>query len=229
MRISRLLVPAVLAALVFAAPARAELLIRVDKTHQQMTVDVDGATLFTWPVSTGRAGYDTPAGEFKPFRMEKDHFSREWDEAPMPFSIFFTMDGHAIHGTNEVKNLGKAVSHGCVRLSRAHAEILWGLVKREKMANTKVVLKGVAPGSDELVAKRGRTRDRNEERGFYTNPRADARIYRDQEDDVVVAPPSRVSRNGWREYREGPRYYYSREPYYERRYDNAPFQGLFGR
>jgi hypothetical protein len=31
--------------------------------------------------------------------MEKDHFSREWDDAPMPNSIFFTRQGHAVHGT----------------------------------------------------------------------------------------------------------------------------------
>ena len=231
MRISRLLVPAVLAALAFAAPARAELIIRVDKSLQQMTVDVDGATLFTWPVSSGRSGYDTPSGEYKPFRMEKDHFSREWDDAPMPFSIFFTMEGHAIHGTYDTKNLGKPVSHGCVRLSRANAETLWGLVKREKMANTRVVLKGEAPGADELVARRAPARDRDSnrdlERQFYSADRDDdVRIYRDEDDDVVVAPrrQRRVTRNnGWREYRDGERSYYTRErPYVERRYYGSP-------
>ena len=55
-----------------------------------MTVADDGTVLYTWPVSTGMADYDTPTGEFKPFRMERDHFSREWDDAPMPYSIFFT-------------------------------------------------------------------------------------------------------------------------------------------
>jgi len=39
--------------------------------------------LYTWPVSTGMSDYDTPTGEFQPFRMERDHFSREWDDAPM--------------------------------------------------------------------------------------------------------------------------------------------------
>jgi hypothetical protein len=34
------------------------------------------------------------------------------------------------------------VSHGCVRLSLKNAATLWALVKREKMANTKVVLSG---------------------------------------------------------------------------------------
>ena len=40
----------------------------------------------------------------------------------MPFSIFFTQKGHAIHGSNETKRLGTPASHGCVRLLPANAE-----------------------------------------------------------------------------------------------------------
>ncbi len=89
-----------------------------------MTVSVDGVPRYVWPVSTGVARYDTPDGNFKPFRMEKDHFSKEWDDAPMPYSIFFTKQGHAIHGTNHT-SIGRPASHGCVRLSVAHAATLW--------------------------------------------------------------------------------------------------------
>ena len=141
----------------FAAPAQAALLIAVDKSTQTMTVSEDGAVLHTWPVSTGAGRYHTPSGEFKPFRMEKDHFSKEWDDAPMPYSIFFTMQGHAIHGTNH-KSLGRPASHGCVRLSVEHAAILWDLVKQQKMANTKVVLTGQIPGAavaESVVRKAG--------------------------------------------------------------------------
>ena len=91
---------AVSATLAFT-PARADLLIQIDKATQQMTVSADGELLYTWPVSTGIARYDTPNGAFTPFRMERDHYSREWDDAPMPYSIFFTKQGHAIHGTYE--------------------------------------------------------------------------------------------------------------------------------
>ena len=99
MRLRLAAVAAAFVALVFAAPARADLLIQIDKAAQQMTVSADGEQLYTWPVSTGRAGYDTPDGAYSPFRMERDHYSREWDDAPMPYSIFFTQQGHAIHGT----------------------------------------------------------------------------------------------------------------------------------
>ncbi len=142
-----LLFAATLTALAFSQTAKADLLVNIDKSTQQMTVTVDGVPRYVWPVSSGGRGYDTPNGEFKPFRMDKDHFSREWDDAPMPYSIFFTMKGNAIHGTFETKNLGKAVSHGCVRLSREHAAILWDLVKEQKMANTKVVIAGEIPGA----------------------------------------------------------------------------------
>ena len=68
--------------------------------------------------------------------MDRDHCSEEWDDAPMPYSMFFTKQGHAIHGTYEVRHLGQPVSHGCVRLSVKNASILWELVKQHKMANT---------------------------------------------------------------------------------------------
>jgi hypothetical protein len=79
--------------------------------------------------------------------MDIDHHSDEWDNAPMPYSIFFTKTGDAVHGTYEQRNLGRAVSHGCVRLSVKNASTLWELVKREKMANTIVVLGGAIPGA----------------------------------------------------------------------------------
>ena len=87
--------------------------------------------------------------------MEKDHFSREWDDAPMPHSVFFTKQGHAIHGTDHVRNLGRPASHGCVRLERPNAAALFSLVKREGMANVRVVLSGEVPAaSDPGVARR---------------------------------------------------------------------------
>ena len=145
MCVNRLIVSltaAIFAALALGQAAHAALLIQVDKSAQRMTVTVDGKQLYDWPVSTGGDGYDTPSGSFKPFRMEIDHTSDEWDDAPMPYSIFFTKIGHAIHGTNQQRNLGRAVSHGCVRLSVQNAATLWELVKRQKMANTTVVLNG---------------------------------------------------------------------------------------
>jgi L,D-transpeptidase catalytic domain len=125
-----------------AAPADAAVLITVDKSAQQMTVEVDGALRWTWPVSTGRLGYDTPSGRYTSFRMEAEHFSKEWDDAPMPHSIFFTQKGHAIHGYLDTRQIGRAASHGCVRLTPGNATALFALVREQGMSNTKVVITG---------------------------------------------------------------------------------------
>ena len=159
MCVNRLIVSltaAVFAGLAFCQAARADLLIQVDKSTQRMTVSVNGQQTYNWPVTTGGSDYDTPSGTFKPFRMEIDHYSDEYDNAPMPYSIFFTQTGNAIHGTYEQRNLGHAVSHGCVRLSVKNAATLWNLVKQEKMANTKVVLSGAIPGAGSPEATRSR-------------------------------------------------------------------------
>lgn len=128
--------------LLTGSAAQAAVSIVVDKNTQQMTVSVDGATRYTWPVSSGNPSHETPNGSFKAFRMEEDHYSKEFDEAPMPNAIFFTKRGHAIHGTDSVNRLGSPASHGCVRLSRANALKLWDLVKTEGVLNTTVTLTG---------------------------------------------------------------------------------------
>ena len=132
-------------ALPLAASARANILVSIDKTSQSMAVTVDGSPRYIWPVSTGRPGYDTPNGTFRPNRMDADHLSQEWDNAPMPHTIFFDLHGHAVHGFFDVKHLGLAVSHGCVRLSPDHAAILFDLVKAEGMGNTTVIVAGQTP------------------------------------------------------------------------------------
>jgi lipoprotein-anchoring transpeptidase ErfK/SrfK len=135
----------------FSTAASAGVVISIDKSLQQMSVSVDGVKRYTWPVSTGRTGYATPSGAYTPFRLEEDHYSKEWDDAPMPHSIFFTPKGHAIHGSFETRRLGTAASHGCVRLAPANAATLFALVKEGGLGNTKVVLTGEAPP---MIARR---------------------------------------------------------------------------
>lgn len=125
-----------------SAFAAKNVLISINKGSQKMTVWVDGEETYVWPVSTGARGYTTPSGKFRPFRMEATHFSKEWDDAPMPHSIFFTSAGHAIHGSPYTKRLGTRASHGCVRLAPGNAAKLFALVKQTGMQNTRVVVKG---------------------------------------------------------------------------------------
>jgi hypothetical protein len=127
-----------------AIPAQAAVVITVDKSAQQVTVAVDGATRWQWKVSTGRIGHDTPNGTFHALYLDADHHSKKYDDAPMPHSIFFTDQGHALHGTFAARQLGSPASHGCVRLDRANATKLFDLVKQEGLRNTTIVITGNA-------------------------------------------------------------------------------------
>jgi lipoprotein-anchoring transpeptidase ErfK/SrfK len=132
--------------------ATSTVLLNIDKTSQRMMVLVDGAEQHQWPVSTGLPGYATPSGTYTASSMNELWHSKEWDDAPMPHSVFFTKEGHAIHGTNEVKRLGKPASHGCVRLSPENAATLYELVSKNGLENTQVVLSGLTPGGEGKVA-----------------------------------------------------------------------------
>jgi hypothetical protein len=218
-----------------ASPAYAAILITVDKTTQRMTVEMTGHELYNRPVSTGKPGYDTPSGSFRAFRMEADHFSKEWDDAPMPHSIFFTQKGHAIHGTFDAKRLGHAVSHGCVRLSTDHARLLFGLVKQDGVLNTRVVLTGDTPASSAPVAS-SRRAPRIAERQAGFDDSSDPSWWQDQQArdqrtwdrrtwDQQTRAPARMRDQRYRtrpsrdDYVESRRYYRYGEEIAPRRYE----------
>lgn len=117
--------------------ACASVAVRIRLSQQTMNVSVDGANFATWRVSTARRGYRTPAGNYRPYQLQRMHYSRLYDYTPMPYSIFFR-GGYAIHGTSEIRNLGRAVSHGCVRLSPDNARSLFELVQRHGLGNTAI-------------------------------------------------------------------------------------------
>ncbi len=127
----------------FFGENRGAVLVYIDKTNQQMTVSLDGVERYRWPVSTGRAEYSTPSGTYTATSMNEIWYSKEWDNAPMPHSIFFMRDGHAIHGSYDVKNLGKPVSHGCVRISPENAAILYNLVQENGLRIRRSFLPGL--------------------------------------------------------------------------------------
>jgi lipoprotein-anchoring transpeptidase ErfK/SrfK len=133
--------------------AGSAVVININKTKQEMTVLLDGIEKYHWPVSTGRAGYSTPSGTYTATSMNEIWYSKQWDNSPMPHSVFFIKDGHAIHGSYEVKTLGKPVSHGCVRISPENATTLYALVKENGLENTQVVLTGVTPGGEYKFAR----------------------------------------------------------------------------
>jgi lipoprotein-anchoring transpeptidase ErfK/SrfK len=103
-----------------------------------MYVYVNGKRAYTWKVSTGKSGYRTPTGTFRPKRMKRVHYSNRYNNAYMPNSIFF-LGGYAIHGTTATGMLGRPVSHGCVRLSQGNAKRLYGLVVANR-SNSRIVV-----------------------------------------------------------------------------------------
>jgi len=237
---------------VLATPAYANIAIAIDKSAQQMTVAVDGTQKYTWPVSTGRSGYDTPNGSFKINRMDANHFSQEWDNAPMPHTMFFDLHGHAIHGFADEKHLGMAVSHGCVRLSRANATVLFDMVKAQGMANTSVTVTGRTPGGDNGPVARAHLPENETaysqqgypQQGYYSRQGYPQQAYPQQGypqqgyqsgpqqgyDQPGYAPPppppGYAQRDGFPPQPPPPGYeprpYYGQQPNYAQRYNGQP-------
>jgi hypothetical protein len=131
-----------------AGAAEAAVSVSVDMTTQRMHVQADSGASYDWPVSTAGRGYRTPRGSFHSQSMEVMHRSRKYHNSPMPHSIFFS-GGYAIHGTYSERNLGRAASHGCVRLSRGNAATLFALVRKEGGAS--ITLTGTPPAATMLA------------------------------------------------------------------------------
>ena len=159
-----------------SVPAEAGIVVTVNKSAQQLTVEVDGSRIHRWPVSTGRWGYNTPNGSYRPQWLARKWFSRKYDWSPMPYSIFFN-EGYAIHGSYEVSRLGRPASHGCIRLHPKNAAVLFALVKDRK-DDTSIVVTGQAPVQRERVREEtspGYSSQRPEDN--YDNPWGGYRAY----------------------------------------------------
>lgn len=122
-----------------AAEAANKVIARIDISKQRMMVLVDGRETFEWKVSTAGKGYVTPTGSFKPTRMHRMWYSRKYDNARMPHSVFFH-GGYAVHATPHVKRLGSPASHGCIRLHPDNASDFYELVQAFGPSNTSIVI-----------------------------------------------------------------------------------------
>jgi len=133
---------AVALALVVGAPAvsqAATLVARVDISTQTMTVIHRGQVKYRWPVSTARKGKVTPAGAWTAKWLSRNHRSSRYNNAPMPYSIFYN-GNYAVHGTNQVSRLGRPASAGCIRLHTQNAAVLYRLAQQEGLKNTRIVV-----------------------------------------------------------------------------------------
>ncbi|MDP2354801.1 MAG: L,D-transpeptidase [Beijerinckiaceae bacterium] len=113
----------------WAAPASATVNISVNLAAQRMTVATSSGERHNWAISSGRMGFVTPRGVYRPQSLRRMHYSRKYGMAPMPHSIFFHK-GWAIHGTSAVGALGRPASHGCIRLAPGNAAKLFSMVQK---------------------------------------------------------------------------------------------------
>jgi hypothetical protein len=169
--------------------ALAKVRISIDLSAQQLTATRGDETVI-WKISSGRRGYETPTGHYKVYRMEPDHHSDEYDQAPMPYSMFFSPRGLAIHGTFE-RGLGRPASHGCVRLSVANARRLYEWISADggEGGGAEVEIYGQTPGRGRAIADADRAEGR-EETGL--NGRRARRTAEDAPDRAAAPAPARL-------------------------------------
>jgi lipoprotein-anchoring transpeptidase ErfK/SrfK len=133
----RRIIACVVFALLASPTLAADISITVDISTQTMSVLVDGVETYAFDVSTGRKGHSTPTGRYGVERMYRKYNSIKYDNAPMPYAIFFH-GGYAIHGTTDIRHLGKIASHGCVRLHPDNARLLFDLVREAGNGNASI-------------------------------------------------------------------------------------------
>jgi hypothetical protein len=105
--------------------------IEVNLSEQYLTAWEGDVAVNSTYVSTGRPGFDTPTGTFYiSVKMESDDMEGvlggEYYNVPaVPWVMYFTDVGHALHGTYWHSNFGYTMSHGCVNLPMDFAEWLY--------------------------------------------------------------------------------------------------------
>ena len=198
-----------LLAAIFCTGAAADVVVSIDKSDQRMTVSVDGKVQYVWPISTGRRGFGTPNGRFRPQWLARKYFSRKYYNSPMPHSIFFH-EGFAIHGTEYISRLGGPASHGCVRLHPKNAATLYALVQEHGKANTRIVVTG--ENAVRVAKKRERSLD-DEPAPRRKSPRI--RHWHYDDDDTPVYRGRAVYYPAPSHYRDSSyaRWYYGYPPY----------------
>jgi hypothetical protein len=111
-------------------------LVYVDLSRQRATVYRNGVRIGVSTISSGKDGYETPTGVFTILEKDRDHRSRTYDDAPMPWQQRLTWKGVALHAGNLP---GFPASHGCVRLPLEFAKKLFGITP---MGGTVVIAGG---------------------------------------------------------------------------------------
>jgi lipoprotein-anchoring transpeptidase ErfK/SrfK len=126
----------------------------VDKTRQELRAVQGSRVVLRTPVSTGARGHNTPVGSFTAQGKERMHYSRLYDNSPMPYSVH--LRGHIfVHGYTSVPRY--PASHGCVRVPlRGGNPARW--FYRWVEIGTPVSIEGNWTGSRRRTVRRGSPR-----------------------------------------------------------------------
>ena len=98
------------------------ILVVVSLAEQRAYVYRNGIRIGVSTVSTGKPGHPTPTGVFHVLEKSKDHHSKTYNNAAMPYTERLTWDGVALHAGGLP---GYPSSHGCVHLPSEFAELLF--------------------------------------------------------------------------------------------------------
>jgi hypothetical protein len=192
-------------------PAQAGVSVRVDIAAQRMQVKTTDGEVYNWAISSGRKGFRSPNGVYRPTRLEKNWYSRKYGGA-MPHAVFFR-GGYAIHGTTAVGALGRPASHGCIRLHPANAAKLFALVKKHGAGQTRIALNGAADdglsrfakASGGVKTKLARAKAKTQERAALAQQRK-APTWGEAREQILLRPSLPASAYGYQPY-ELRRYY----------------------
>lgn len=114
----------------------------VSLDEQRAYVYRNGVRIGVASASTGKPGHTTPTGVFTILQKDKDHHSKTYNNAAMPYTERLTWDGVALHAGGLP---GYPSSHGCVHLPSEFARLLFGITD---VGMTVVVAKrGTAPAN----------------------------------------------------------------------------------
>lgn len=110
--------------------------------EQRLYAYRNGVLVAISTISTGRPGHETPTGVFTILEKDKDHHSKTYNNAPMPYEERLTWDGIALHAGGLP---GYPESHGCLHLPTEFARRLFGSTA---MGMTVVIARqGTAPSA----------------------------------------------------------------------------------